>query len=108
METSGHSSWQIFRRHSDDPESGVHLVQAGFWDHTPSLADAFGYSSGSHGASRFPIARMTFIELAGLNVIWNYRLDDYRCSEESHVPTEYSVRIDIKALTILSCGGIPS
>ena len=49
---------------------------------TPSLAKAFGYSSGSHGASRFPIARMTFIELAGLNVIWNYRMDDYRCSEE--------------------------
>ena len=52
---------------------------------TPSLAEAFGYSSGSHGASRFPIARMTFIELAGLNVIWNYRLDDYRCSEESQL-----------------------
>jgi hypothetical protein len=49
---------------------------------TPSLAEAFGYSSGSHGPSRFPIARVTFIELAGLNVIWNYRLDDYRCSEE--------------------------
>ena len=52
---------------------------------TPSLAEAFGYSSGSHGASRFPIARMTFIELAGLNVIWNYRLDEYRCSEESQM-----------------------
>ena len=52
---------------------------------TPSLAEAFGHSSGSHGASRFPIARMTFIELAGLNVIWNYRLDDYRCSEESQL-----------------------
>jgi hypothetical protein len=52
---------------------------------TPSLAEAFGYSSGSHGASRFPIARITFIELAGLHVIWNYRLDDYRCSEESQL-----------------------
>jgi hypothetical protein len=52
---------------------------------TPSLAEAFGYSSGSHGASRFPIARITFIELAGLNVIWNFRLDDYRCSEESQL-----------------------
>ena len=31
---------------------------------------------------RFPVARVTFIELAGLNVIWNYRMDEYRCSEE--------------------------
>ena len=52
---------------------------------TPSLAEEFGYSSGSHGFSRFPIARLTFIELAGLNVIWNYRMDDYRCSEESQL-----------------------
>lgn len=51
----------------------------------PSLAKEFGYSSGSHGASRFPIARLTFIELAGLNVIWNYRMDDYRCSEEAQL-----------------------
>jgi len=49
---------------------------------TPSLAEAFGYSSSNHGSSRFPIARITFIELAGLNVIWNYRLNEYRCSEE--------------------------
>jgi len=52
---------------------------------TPSLVEAFGYSHGSQGFSRFPIARLTFIELAGLNVIWNYRLDDYRCSEESQL-----------------------
>ena len=52
---------------------------------TPSLAQEFGYSRGSHGASRFPIARLTFIELAGLNVIWNYRMDDYRCSEEAQL-----------------------
>ena len=38
---------------------------------TPSLAEEFGYASGAHGPSRFPIARLTFIELAGLNVIWN-------------------------------------
>jgi hypothetical protein len=49
---------------------------------TSSLAKEFGYSSCSHGSSRFPIARLTFIELAGLNVIWDYRMDDYRCSEE--------------------------
>jgi len=52
---------------------------------TPSLAKEFGYASGAHGPSRFPIARLTFIELAGLNVVWNYRMDDYRCSEESQL-----------------------
>ena len=51
----------------------------------PSLAEEFGYANSYHGFSRFPIARLTFIELAGLNVIWNYRLDDYRCSEESQL-----------------------
>jgi hypothetical protein len=52
---------------------------------TPSLAKEFGYASGASGLSRFPIARVTFLELAGLNVIWNYRLDGYRCSEESQL-----------------------
>jgi hypothetical protein len=52
---------------------------------TPSLAKGFGYSGCSNGASRFPIARLTFIELAGLNVIWNYRMDEYRRSEESQL-----------------------
>lgn len=49
---------------------------------TPSLAREFGYSGNAHGPSRFPVARITFIELAGLNVIWNYRLGAYRQSEE--------------------------
>lgn len=52
---------------------------------TPSLADAFGYSSSNHGPSRFPVARLTFIELAGLNVLWNYRLDEYRRSEQAQL-----------------------
>lgn len=51
----------------------------------PSLVEEFGYASTRHGFSRFPVARTTFIELAGLNVIWNYRLDDYRCSEENQL-----------------------
>jgi len=51
----------------------------------PSLVEEFGCANSCHGFSRFPIARMTFIELAGLNVIWNYRLDDYRCSEEGQL-----------------------
>lgn len=48
----------------------------------PALAEAFGYTDSRHGRSRFPVGRITFIELAGLNVIWNYRLDQYVCSEE--------------------------
>ena len=51
----------------------------------PSLVEAFGYADTRHGHSRFPVARITFIELAGLNVIWNYRIDDYRCGEESQL-----------------------
>jgi hypothetical protein len=50
----------------------------------PSLVEEFGYVDTRHGKSRFPVGRITFIELAGLNVIWNHRLDDYRCSEEAH------------------------
>ncbi len=49
----------------------------------PSLVEAFGYANTRHGPSRFPVARITFIELAGLNCVWDYRLDDYHCGEES-------------------------
>jgi hypothetical protein len=31
------------------------------------------------------LARVTFLELAGLNVIWDYRLDAYRCGEEQQL-----------------------
>lgn len=48
----------------------------------PALVEAFGYAPTKHGPSRFPVARVTFIELAGLEVIWDYRLDDYRTSED--------------------------
>jgi hypothetical protein len=51
----------------------------------PTLAQTFGYSDNNHGPSRFPLARITFIELAGLNVIWDYRLGEYRCSEEAQL-----------------------
>ena len=47
-----------------------------------ALVEAFGYAPTRHGPSRFPVARITFIELAGLEVIWDYRLDDYRTSED--------------------------
>jgi hypothetical protein len=48
----------------------------------PALVEAFGYAPTRHGPSRFPVARITFIEVAGLEVIWDYRLDDYRTSED--------------------------
>ncbi len=48
----------------------------------PSLVNAFGYANTRHGPGRFPVARITFIELAGLEVIWNYRLDQYTCNED--------------------------
>jgi hypothetical protein len=48
----------------------------------PALVEAFGYAPTRHGPSRFPVARITFIELAGLEIIWDYRLDDYRTSED--------------------------
>lgn len=52
---------------------------------TPALVKAFGYAKTRHGPSRFPVARITFLELAGLNVTWNYRLDRYVRSEEGQL-----------------------
>lgn len=52
---------------------------------TLSLGEVFGYSSSKHGPSRFPIGRVMFIELAGLNVIWNYCIDEYRRSEQAQL-----------------------
>jgi len=48
----------------------------------PDLVDAFGYAPTKHGPSRFPVGRITFIVLAGAEALWDYRLDDYRCSEQ--------------------------
>jgi hypothetical protein len=48
----------------------------------PSLVKTFGYAPTRHGPSRFPVARITFLELAGLEVIWDYRLDAYTCDED--------------------------
>jgi IS4 transposase len=51
----------------------------------PSLVETFGYAKTRHGPSRFPVGRVTFIELAGVEVIWNYRLDEYTCDEDSQL-----------------------
>ena len=48
----------------------------------PALVEAFGYAPTRHGPSRFPVGRITFIEMAGLEVICDYRFDDYRTSED--------------------------
>ena len=52
---------------------------------TPELVEEFGYSSTRHGCSRFPVARLTLVILAGLQGIWDYRLDCYRTSEDAQL-----------------------
>lgn len=66
----------------------------------PALAKEFGYARCNHGDSRFPVGRVTFIELAGLNVIWNYRLGAYRCSEEAQLQQMWQ-SIPSKSLCLL-------
>lgn len=48
----------------------------------PALVRTFGYTRTRHGRSRFPVARINFIELAGLELIWDYRMDRYICDED--------------------------
>jgi len=49
----------------------------------PGLVHAFGYANTRHGRSRFPVARITFLAQAGLQVIWDYRLDPYTTAEDT-------------------------
>lgn len=49
---------------------------------TPDLAEAFGYASTKHGPSRFPVARISFLTLAGVEAVVSYRMDKYRTSED--------------------------
>ncbi|HUX00708.1 MAG TPA: IS4 family transposase [Phycisphaerae bacterium] len=51
----------------------------------PALVKAFGYARTRHGPSRFPVARITLLELAGLNVTWDYRIGRYTVSEEAQL-----------------------
>lgn len=51
---------------------------------TPALVEAFGYTRSKQYASRFPVARVTVVGLAGVNAIWDYRIGPYRCSEDEH------------------------
>lgn len=52
---------------------------------TSALVDEFGYTRSKQYASRFPVARVTVIGLAGVNAIWDYRMDEYRCSEDEQL-----------------------
>jgi len=52
---------------------------------TPKLVEAFGYASTKHGLSRFPVARITFIVRAGVEVVCNYRMGAYRQSEDAQL-----------------------
>ena len=60
----------------------------------PELVEVFGYANTKHGFSRFPVARVTFIELAGLEIIWDYRLDHYRCDEDRQFHQMWNVLPD--------------
>ena len=51
---------------------------------TPQLVQAFGYAHTRHGPSRFPVARLTVITLAGVEAVCDYRLGPYRADENHH------------------------
>ena len=52
---------------------------------TPPLAEEFGYTRSKQYASRFPVARVTIIGLAGVHAIWDWRINEYRCSEDEQL-----------------------
>ena len=52
---------------------------------TPELAEQFGYAGTEHGPSRFPVARITLVVLAGLQCVWDYRFGIYRTSEDAQL-----------------------
>lgn len=52
---------------------------------TPGLVEEFGYARSKQYASRFPVARVTVIGLAGVNAIWDFRIGEWRCSEDEQL-----------------------
>ena len=50
---------------------------------TPTLVEAFGYADTKHGPSRFPVARLAVLLLAGAEAVCDWRLDPYRTSEDA-------------------------
>jgi len=49
----------------------------------PALVQAFGYAPTKHGPSRFPVARLALLLLAGVEALCGYRLDPYRTAEDT-------------------------
>jgi len=52
---------------------------------TADLVKAFGYADTKHGPSRFPVARITLLARAGVETVFDYRLDAYRTSEQAQL-----------------------
>ena len=52
---------------------------------TSALVEEFGYTRSKQYASRFPVARVTVIGIAGVNAIWDFRIKEYRCSEDEQL-----------------------
>jgi hypothetical protein len=66
---------------------------------TPDLVEAFGYANTKHGPSRFPVARISFLTLAGVEAVVDYRIDDYRTSEDEQFRAMWN-RIPSRALVV--------
>ena len=54
---------------------------------TPGLVETFGYTRSKQYASRFPVARVTLIGLAGVNAVWDWRIGPWRSSEDEQFHT---------------------
>jgi hypothetical protein len=52
---------------------------------TPELAAHFGYSGTAYGPSYFPVAKLTLVIRAGLQGVWDYRIDDHQTSEHAQL-----------------------
>lgn len=48
---------------------------------TPELVEQFGYFNSTHGPSRFPVGKITFIIRAGSDAVWDFRFAGCRTSE---------------------------
>jgi hypothetical protein len=48
----------------------------------PPLVERFGYHKTRHGKSRFPVAKFAIVLRAGVQSVWDWRLDDCRTSED--------------------------
>jgi hypothetical protein len=54
---------------------------------TSKLVEAFGYADTKHGASRFPVMRLSLLVRAGANAVCDYQIGPYRESETAQLHT---------------------